>query len=593
MDDTLLLTTLNAGVQAGIESVQELTATSLNLARQIMQHTREGIVLMDARGRVLEVNPAFCRLSELDAADIEGRHLTQINESLHERRYYRNIWLRLQQQGDWQGEVQHHNRDGQLVTHRLMLRLVRNHGGRVGYIIGILDDISQLRQSEDQLSYLAHHDALTRTANRTFLLSWFNKVTAAISLLEPLSLLFIDLDRFKPINDSFGHGVGDEVLKVLADRLQTQTDANEIVARIGGDEFVMIWRGTMTRAKLMARATSLLEQLQRPVLVGGHELSVGASIGISFYPEHGRDIDTLLRYADTAMYQAKCYGSTKICLFDGVQLSYLEQQQRLTAEFHLALEEHQLFLEYQPTLATNDHRLVSVEALLRWRHPELGVLYPDQFLSAVKAAGLLLPLAEWVFTEAARQVGLWQQQHHWRGRVSINLSGLELEQQKVGRLLALLQRHGVAPEHFILELCSDFMMRRSESLTGMLNGLRDAGIKVFLNNVGKGRFNFSKLGQLPIDGIKLDHSLLTESFDSLDRSVIRSLLLLSQTLGIRVIACGVEHEQQMRFLRQYGCDAVQGRLLASPIGPHELDGFIATSGGADAGDYYSIPCNDS
>ncbi|GAA3698760.1 hypothetical protein GCM10022421_01230 [Oceanisphaera sediminis] len=593
MDDTLLLTTLNAGVRAGSESVQERAATSLNLTRQIMHHTREGIVLMDPRGRVLEVNPAFCRLSELDAADIEGCHLTRINEALHERRYYRDIWLRLQQQGDWQGEVQHHNRDGQLVTHWLILRLVRNHDGRIVYIIGILDDISRLRQSEDQLSYLAHHDALTDTANRTFLLSWFDEVTAAIAPPEPLSLLFIDLDRFKPINDSFGHGVGDEVLKVLAARLQTRIDANDMVARIGGDEFVMIWRGTLTRTELMTRAAALLEQIQRPVLVGGYELSVGASIGISFYPEHGRDIDTLLRYADNAMYQAKRCGGTKVCLFDGVQLSYLEQQQRLTTEFHRALEEHQLFLEYQPTLAVDDQRLISVEALLRWRHPELGVLYPDQFLSAVKAAGLLLPLAEWVFTEAARQVGLWQQQHHWQGRVSINLSGLELEQQKVGRLLALLQRLGVAPEHFILELCGDFMMRRSESLTGMLNGLRDAGIKMFLNNVGRGRFNFNKLGQLPIDGIKLDHSLLTARFDELDRSIIRSLLLLSRTLGIGVVACGVEHEEQMRFLRQYGCDAVQGRLLASPVGPHELDAVIAASGAADAGGDYSIPCNDS
>ncbi|MBL1378636.1 putative bifunctional diguanylate cyclase/phosphodiesterase [Zobellella iuensis] len=559
--------------QTSTDSLRELAVSSLTLARQIMQYTREGIAVMDARGRVVGVNPAFCRLSELDAGDIEGCHITNINHDLHERRYYRQIWRRLQRQGHWQGEVQHHTRQGRLATHWLMLHLHRDHRGRVSHIIGILDDISRLKQSEDRLSYLAHHDVLTGTANRTFLLSWFGKVKAALEEEEQLALLFIDLDRFKPINDSFGHGVGDQVLKALAARLLAQVDDNELVARIGGDEFVMVWRGRLGTPQLIRKAEQLLEQLEAPVLVGEYELSVGASIGVSLYPEHGLEIETLLRYADTAMYEAKTFSSAKVCLFDRAQFTRLEQQHRLAGEFRQAIERQQLFLEYQPKLELCSNRLLSLEALLRWRHPELGVLYPDRFLPAAKDAGLLCRLADWVFTEAARQYRCWQQQGCWQGRVSINLSGLELEQHRAGQLLELLRRQGVSPSHFILELRSDFIMRRSESLLGALETFRAAGMAVYLDNVGEGRLSFSKLRQLPIDGIKIDRSLLSDHFDSLDQSVIRSLLLLSQTLGIEVVACGVETAEQMQFLRQHGCSSVQGQLLAAPMTAGQLELF--------------------
>ena len=567
----LLWTSPTIWHQTSDYNLREFAATSLNLIRQIMQHTREGIVVMDARGRVLEVNPAFCALSELDEAQIQGQHITNINGDLHRRRYYRDIWQRLQQKEYWQGEVQHHNRKGELVTHCLMLSLVKDSQGKVGHIIGILDDVSQLRESEERLSFLAHHDALTGTANRSFLLSWFGKLKTALAKNEQLALLFIDLDRFKPINDNFGHGVGDQVLKELARRLQTQVDANELVARIGGDEFVMIWRGVLPHDGLLNKAEQLLTQLKIPVHVGNYELSVGASIGISFYPEHGENIESLLRYADTAMYQAKRYSHNKICLFDRVQHGQLQAQQRLTAEFHQAIEDKQFFLQYQPVLATDGKRLLSVEALLRWQHPELGILYPDQFLSAAGAAGSLYHLAEWVFIEAAKQLHYWQQHWHWQGCISINLGGLELEQLRVEPLMALLQQQGVNPADFILELCSDYLMRRSESLSDILEKLRAAGLKIYLNNVGAGRFNFTKFNQLPIDGIKLDRSLFSKPGHLFEQSVIRSLLLLSEALGIKVVACGVESQEQWLFLRQYACYGVQGRLLASPMNPRELE----------------------
>ncbi|WP_417617451.1 putative bifunctional diguanylate cyclase/phosphodiesterase [Oceanisphaera sp.] len=563
--------------QASGDRLRELAAKSLNLTRQIMQYIREGIVIMDARGRVLEVNPAFCDLCELDEAQLHNQHITNINGNLHRRRYYRDIWQRLQQQEHWQGEVQHYNRQGELVTHWLMLSLVKNSQGRVEHIIGVLNDVSQLRQSEERLSFLAHHDALTGAANRTFLLSWFGKLKTTLVKNERLALLFIDLDRFKPINDNFGHGVGDQVLKELARRLQTQVDANELVARIGGDEFVMIWRGTLSHDRLLSKAEQLLGQLKVPVRVGNYELTVGASIGISFYPEHGEDIESLLRYADTAMYQAKRYSPNNICLFDQVQHAQLQAQQRLTTDFQQAIADKQFYLQYQPMLSCDGTELLSIEALLRWQHPELGVLYPDQFLSAASAAGSLYLLAEWVFIEAAQQLRDWQQRWHWQGSISINLSGLELEQLKVEPMMALLQQQGVNPGDFILELCSDYLMRRSESLSEVLEKLRAAGIQVYLNNVGRGRFNFGKFNQLPIDGIKLDRSLLSAQSSVFEQSVVRSLLLLSDALNIKVVACGVETHEQWQFLRQHGCHGVQGRLLAPPMRATELEAHLWTA----------------
>ncbi|PSJ40208.1 PAS domain S-box protein [Zobellella endophytica] len=571
MDQRDLLWATSAELQQACpDSLRELAITSIALTRQIMHYTREGIVVMDARGRVIGVNPAFCRLSELDAERIHGCHITSINHDLHERRYYRQIWHQLQQLGYWQGEVQHHTREGRLATHWLMLHLLKDHRGRVSHIIGILDDISRLKQSEEKLSYLAHHDVLTGTANRTFLLSWFNKIKNALGEREQLALLFIDLDRFKPINDSFGHGVGDQVLKTLAQRLLAQIGPNEMVARIGGDEFVMVWQGPISEQTLLAKAEQLLEQLEEPVEVGDYELSVGASVGVSLYPEHGLEIETLLRYADTAMYEAKTFSSAKVCLFNSGQFARLEQQHRLAGECRQALELGQLFLEYQPKLELRTNRMLSLEALLRWRHPQLGVLYPEQFLPAAKDAGLLCRLADWVFTEAARQLRTWRSQGSWQGQISINLSGLELEQHKAGQLLALIRQQGIRPASFILELRSDFIMRRSESLQGALGAFRAAGMAVFLDNVGEGRLNFSKLRQLPIDGIKIDRSLLSDHFDPVDQSIIRSLLLMCQTLGLEVVACGVETAEQMHFLREHGCGAVQGQLLAAPMMPGQV-----------------------
>ncbi|MGO1245841.1 MAG: putative bifunctional diguanylate cyclase/phosphodiesterase [Oceanisphaera sp.] len=558
------------------DSLKELTATSFNLTRQIMNHIQEGVVVMDARGRVLEVNQAFCTLSELDDSQLRGVHITNLSGSLHRRRYYRDIWQQLHQQQQWQGEVAHYNQQGVLVTHQLMLHLIKDNQGQVEHILGIIDDVSQLKASQKQLSFLAHHDALTGTANRTFLLSWFSQLTCKLAKHESLALLFIDLDRFKPVNDNFGHGVGDQVLKELAARLQDQMDKTGLLARIGGDEFVIVLRDTRTIAQLQHKAEQLLMELKAPVKVGDYELSVGASMGVSFYPEQGKDIDSLLRYADMAMYQAKRNSCSKICFFDQSQYAQLQDQQRLTADFHQAISDNQFFLQYQPILATENKQLLSLEVLLRWQHPQLGVLYPGQFLSAAAAAGSLYRLAEWVFIEAAAQLRHWREHLDWQGGISVNLSGLELEQLRVAPLVALLQQQGVNPADFTLELCSDYLMRRSESLSKTLAQLRAVGMSIYLNKVGEGRFNFTVLNQLPIDGIKLDRGLFSKFECTFSQSVIRSLLLLSESLKMKVIACGVETQAQWQFLRHHGCYGVQGRLLAPPLHANELADYLNT-----------------
>lgn len=394
---------------------------------------------------------------------------------------------------------------------------------------------------------------------------------------QQLALLFIDLDRFKPINDSFGHGVGDRVLRALAQRLLSQVDKDELVARIGGDEFVMVWQGEHTEASLLHKAQQLLERLEAPVPVDDYELSVGASIGVSLYPQHGLEIETLLRYADTAMYEAKKLTSAKVCVFDKAQFIRLEQQYQLTSEFRDAIEQDQLFLEYQPKLELGACQSKSLEVLLRWNHPRLGILFPEQFMPAAQNAGLLCRLAEWVFRQAVRQVRDWQQRNVWQGTISLNLSGLELEQHWASRLLQLLDQEQVAPETFCLELSSDFIMRRCESLAGALRMLRQAGLSIYLDNVGIGKMSFDKLRQLPLDGIKLDRSLFSDRFDATDQALVKALVLLSASLGLNVVACGIETEEQLAFLRRHGCHTVQGWLLARPMTANRVISFYANS----------------
>ncbi|OXY81804.1 putative bifunctional diguanylate cyclase/phosphodiesterase [Oceanimonas doudoroffii] len=549
----------------------------LGLVRQLMLHTREGIVLMDARGRVLEVNPAFCCHCELDADSLKGRHLTHVSQGRYQGRFYRRIWQRLQFRGHWEGEVEHLTGQGEVATHWLMLRLIRDEAGLISHIIGILDNISRLRQSEERLSYLAHHDSLTGAANRAFLLSWFARIKCDLHPDEQLALLFIDLDRFKPINDGFGHGVGDQVLKTLAGRLRQQVDANEMVARIGGDEFVLVWRMSGGEEQpLLERAARLLENMEAPVSAGHHQLSVGASVGISLYPRHGLEIETLLRYADTAMYEAKTRSQARISLFDSASFARLELRSRLAREFHEALARRQLFLEYQPRLDVESGRIVGAEALLRWRHPVLGLVPPDDFLPAARNAGLLGRLAEWVFGEAARQSQDWRRQG-WQGRISLNMRGLEpeLEQQRILRLLDILREHGAEPADFELELRSDFIMRRSDSLLRVLSAFRQAGMGVYLDNLGDGRLNLRLLQQLPVDGIKLDRRLFAEAFEDYERAVIRALLLLAGTLGLEAVACGVENREQLAFLQEHGCHLIQGRLVAPPLAPAQVPAFMA------------------
>ncbi|WP_417605243.1 putative bifunctional diguanylate cyclase/phosphodiesterase [Oceanimonas baumannii] len=557
----------------------------LALTRQIMQCTREGIVVMDARGRVMEVNPAFCLHCELDADTLLGRHITHVSKGLHNGSYYRRIWKRLQYQDQWEGEVEQVTRHGEVATHWLMLRLIRDDAGLVTYIIGILDDISRLRQSEERLSFLAHHDSLTGIANRAFLLDWFNRISFDLEPDEQLALLFIDLDRFKPINDGFGHGIGDRVLQALAGRLQQMAGANEMVARIGGDEFVLVWRDINEESVLFERAGRLLEQLEVPIRVKNNELSVGASIGISLYPHHGLEIETLLRYADTAMYEAKSRSRSHISLFDSKSFARLEQRNCLAQDFREALEQGQLYLEYQPRMTLGKVSLPAVEALLRWRHPALGVVMPNVFLPAARDAGLLGKLAEWVCAEAAVQHSRWQKQG-WHGRISLNMSGLEpeLEQLRILRLLDILQRQGVSPADFELELRSDFIMRRSESLLRVLTAFRDAGTAIYLDNVGRGRFRFDTLKTLPVDGIKLDRSLLAGDMDSFDHAVVRSLLSLAGTLNLDTVACGVEQLNQLVFLQKYGCRQIQGELVTGPLPAERVPGFIPALAGSAASD---------
>ena len=538
----------------------------------------EGLFITDRAGHILTVNAAFVRITGYSAAEAIGQTLRRMKSAAQGERFHRLLWEQLQTVGNWQGEIMNRRKSGEIYPEWLSINCARDKHGNIVSYFAKFHDLSRLHESERQLSRLAYFDVLTGLPNRQL----FNdRLHMAINQSHrennKFALMFIDLDRFKQINDTLGHDVGDELLKIVAQRLSSVTREIDTVARLGGDEFTVILPGLLQERDAHTVANKILDIFQPPIQIGLNTLFAAPSIGIALFPDHGEDDSTLLRHADAAMYHAKGNGGNTYRLFEAeddgdTRVLSLENA------FRKALERGELYLVYQPQVSADGVRLLGIEALLRWRSPEFGDVSPEVFIPIAEWSGMIVDIGRWVLRNACRQVAEWQAAGLGVERVAVNISPRQLRDGNFSTmLLDELARSRLPGTALELEITESELMLYPESTMLKLAELRAYGISIAIDDFGTGYSNLARLRTLPVDRIKVDRSFVHNlEEDGNAQAISACIVTMARAMNLEVIAEGVETTGQLHCLLNQGCHSVQGYLFAQPMLPESFAEWIST-----------------
>ena len=551
----------------------------LRLAGEVFQSSGEAIVITDSDMRIVSINPAFATISGYSADEAVGQTPYSLSPGIRSQEREREIWERVWHEGFWQGEVWDRRRNGDVYPKWLTVSVVRDANGRPVNYIEIFSDISERKEREERVRHLAHHDFLTDLPNRVLL---NDRITQAVSLAErnrtQVAVMFLDLDRFKNVNDSLGHTVGDKLLQEVARRLRGSMRASDTVSRQGGDEFVILMPDVDDAADIARRAQNVLDSISRAYSIDGHELITTPSIGISVFPSDGRDVETLLKNADAAMYHAKESGRNNYQFFTQDMNTRALERLSLERSLRRAVERGELRLHYQPQYNVRNGRVVGLEALIRWEHPDLGLLPPGRFMGFAEETGLILPVGEWVLREACRQNRAWQNQGLPAVRVAVNISALQFRDAGFAETVqAALSETGLDSRWLELEVTESVIMQDAERVTDSLEHLKSLGLELAIDDFGTGYSSLSYLKRFPIDKLKIDQSFVRDiTFDKDDAAIISAIIGLTRNLGLRTIAEGVETREQLEFLQLHGCDEAQGFLFSKPLTPEECGALLGS-----------------
>ncbi len=556
----------------------------LELWAKVFEASSESIIIMDGAHRVLSVNRSFSRSTGYEYGDVIGAmpEFLQLDKGSGS---IERLWSAVDARGAWQGEVWVRRRVGTVFPAWLALTAVPDANGAISHYIGISIDITDRKQSEERIHYLAHHDTLTDLPNRALCLERMRmSIQQAERTNEKVAVMFIDLDRFKNVNDSLGHHVGDALLRSVAQRLNAAVRAGDTVSRLGGDEFVVILTG-MSSEHEIARLVEdrMLPLLRDPHQVLGDMLHVSCSIGIAMWPDDGRDIADLMRHADVAMYEAKASGRNKVHFFTEELNRRAHERLNLESNLRHAIERGELALHYQPRVDGSTGEVRGVEALLRWHHPELGWVSPRRFIPIAEECGLIHTIGIWAMDQACRQLAEWNalgiRKPKDRFTLSINVSAMQLRDPLLKEQLeACLVRHGIRPQDLEFELTESILMESVDLTLHQLRRLKDLGLVLSIDDFGTGYSSLTYLSRFPIDKLKIDRSFVRDMLsDSSGRAITMAIIGLARTLNVQVVAEGVETYEQAEALRAAACDELQGYLFARPMPGAEVAEWIARS----------------
>ena len=551
----------------------------LQLAAAVFEQAREGFVIADGTGQVISVNQAFCEISGYTAEELQGHDASALVLAAgDDPAMQRQLLDALQLHGHWQGEVRSARKDGRHYTCWASLTCQRDARGRATHYIGIVNDITQFREAEQRLVRLTHLDSLTGLPNRSLLADRVGQLTS-VSRRDhrPFALMFMDLDQFKHINDTLGHSIGDALLAEMGRRLQASLRDGDTVARLGGDEFAVLLPGSDAEGASQV-AAKLLEGMAQPCSVLDHELSLTMSIGISVYPADGDDFEMLSRNADTAMYRAKHEGRATWRFFTAGMQQRSARHLQLDAALRRALERDELLLHYQPQLSGDGRTVVGVEALLRWKHPELGMISPGEFIPLAENSGQIVTIGEWVLRTAVTQLKAWIDAGLPPMVIAVNLSAVQFRHSG---LLEMVRRAladaGLAPQWLELELTESVATGQPQAAVAIMDALHALGVRLSIDDFGTGYSSLSYLKRFPIHTLKIDQSFVRDiDTDPDDRAIVQAIIQMARSLKLKTLAEGVETDAQHAFLRSEGCDMVQGYRFCRPLAAAAIPPWIAT-----------------
>jgi len=541
---------------------------SLLLAEKVFESTMEGIIITDGNGVILSVNPAFSRVTGYSSEEVVGRTPALLSSGKQLPGFYAYFWKSLKIEGRWQGEIVNRHKSGQLYTEHLCVTAVPGEDGNSLQYVGVFSDITQSKKSEQRLQFLANHDALTGLANRHL---FSEKLQSELERMAKsdlhLALLYIDLDRFKLVNDTFGHHAGDQLLTHIADSLSELLPGDSLIARLSGDEFVVLLSDIESVQQVACRAQEVLDALSRETLVAGNTVFVSASIGISMYPEDGNSAETLLVNADAAMCRAKECGKSTFQFYASDMNARALERLWLESGLHRALLQNELELWYQPKVDLASGELCGAEALIRWRHPEAGLIAPDRFIPIAEDSSLIVQIGEWVLRTACRDLRRWRDQNLFSGRLAVNISG---RQFKFGSIVATVSQalaaYDLPSECLELEVTESVAMDDQHGMIDVLEQLQQLGVYLSIDDFGTGYSSLSYLKRLPVKGLKIDRSFIMDlQHDSDDVAITKAIISIAHSLGLDLVAEGVESGAQRDFLVQQGCRTGQGFYYSKPL----------------------------
>ena len=564
------------GTSQDVTSEQEMMSQMLLLASAV-QHSGEAILITDAENRIITVNPAFTLLTGYEEAEVIGRNPSFLSAGRTTAEEYAQLWNSLNEHGFWQGEIWDRRKDGGVYPKWMSISVIRDENGGVRYHVAHFTDVSSERAAEEHLHHIAHHDVLTGLFNRFSLKGHLDQALAAARRENSrVALLFIDLDRFKVINDTLGHHVGDELLIEVAHRLQETVRDSDVVARLGGDEFVIMLTGIEHSAAIAGVAEKLVFNVGRSYLIDGFDLYTSPSIGIAIYPTDGLDGQTLMKNADAAMYHAKMAGRNNFQFFDQKMNDAAIDRLKIEHSLRLALANDEFCLHYQPVIDLESGRVCSVEALVRWQHPEKGLLMPGRFIGIAEETGLIQPIGEWVLWAACRQLADFRDAGLDSLRMAINISAIQMRNGNLPMLVrGIMEAFELKAENLMFEITESAAMEQPTETVRILDLLHDMGINIAIDDFGTGYSSLSYLHMFPINHLKLDRSFVSEIGDDTDGSVICDATIgLAHSLGQKVVAEGIETEEQLSYLKRIGCDMGQGYLFSRPLPADQVITFI-------------------